>query len=91
MQQKKTYTGIDIAKFVMAILVLMLHTNPFTDISKAAEWFSRSCFTVIAVPFFFTATGYFALKSDSGAKKIDKKTLHFICNLERNLSAFRRN
>lgn len=73
MTKGKSYTGIDIAKFIMAILVLMLHTNPFMDISKSAEWFSRNCFTVIAVPFFFTATGYFALRDDLVAKKSIKR------------------
>ena len=31
---KKTYAGLDVSKFVMALLVLMLHTNPFQDINN---------------------------------------------------------
>lgn len=73
MAERKTYTGIDVAKFLMAILVLMLHTNPFLDVNKMIEWVSRSCLTVIAVPFFFIANGYFSLESDKSAIKSIKK------------------
>lgn len=73
MAERKFYSGIDLVKFCMAGLILVLHTNPLTDISVAAEWFLRSGITVIAVPFFFVATGYFALSNDQALKKSIKK------------------
>ena len=73
LQPKKTCKGIDIAKFTMAVFILILHTNPLMDVSKVLEWGSRCCITVLAVPFFFIANGYFALSSDMAAKKSIRK------------------
>lgn len=73
--RQQSFSGIDITKFIMAILVLMLHTNPFLDISKTMEWVSRSCLTVIAVPFFFICNGYFAFESDKTTNRSVKKLL----------------
>ncbi len=73
MTNNKSYSGIDVVKFCMAIMILMIHTSPLIDVSVAAEWFLRSGVMVIAVPFFFMATGYFTLCSCKAAKKSIKK------------------
>ena len=75
MERERSYIGIDVAKFVMAIFVLALHTNPFLDVNKGLEWCSRSVLTVIAVPFFFIANGFFALRTDESAKRSIQKLL----------------
>ncbi len=71
--ERRSYASIDVVKFLMAVFVLLIHTNPLMDVNMAAEWFLRSGITVIAVPFFFMATGYFALSSSQATKKSLKK------------------
>ena len=73
MAERRSFAAIDIFKFFMAGFVLLIHTNPLLDISVAAEWFLRSGITVIAVPFFFIATGYFVLSNDQATKKSLRK------------------
>ncbi len=51
------WPGLDIFKFVAAILVLMLHANPFVSTSVPGI-FVREVLTPIAVPFFFAASGF---------------------------------
>lgn len=63
----KQYKAIDLAKFVCAILIIILHTAPFASYSKVLTIGFRNIITVIAVPFFFVASGFIAFK------KIDAK------------------
>ena len=53
---KKQYSGIDIGKLICAILVIAAHTHP----SLSNLWLDRGVKLLLklAVPFFFTATGY---------------------------------
>lgn len=50
--------SLDVAKFLCAILVLLIHTNPFASYSKILTFGLRNVVTVIAVPFFFCCSGY---------------------------------
>ncbi len=50
--------GLDITKFIMAICVIAIHTNPFIQSNNAIVLKIFDCFTSIAVPFFFIASGY---------------------------------
>lgn len=57
---RKTYTGLDILKFIMAISVVAIHTEPLPirlgwDIDAAKLC---SSFIYLAVPFFFLCSGF---------------------------------
>ncbi len=64
----KQYKSIDLAKFVCAILIIILHTAPFASYSRVLTVGFRNIITPIAVPFFFVASGFIAFK------KIDEKS-----------------
>lgn len=64
----KQYKSIDLAKFVCAILIIILHTAPFSSYSRVLTVGFRNIITPIAVPFFFVASGFIAFK------KIDEKS-----------------
>ena len=53
----KNFNSIDIAKFVMAILVMSIHIS--TGLSPSTNDFLSNCLARIAVPFFFIASGFF--------------------------------
>lgn len=56
--KNKSYTAIDIAKYVSALLVVCIHTYPFYEFSPAANmlWIQVVC--RCAVPFFFTVSAF---------------------------------
>ena len=58
----KQYRCIDLAKFVGAILIIILHTAPFSSYSKVLTFGVRNIITIIAVPFFFIASGFMVFK-----------------------------
>lgn len=77
----KQKSSLDIAKFLCAILILLLHTDPFGSYSKALSFGMRNVVCVIAVPFFFAVSGYLlaeklgAMKSASEQGQYMKKYL----------------
>lgn len=54
----KQYKTIDLFKFICAILIIVLHASPFASYSKVLTFSFRNVVTVIAVPFFFAASGF---------------------------------
>ena len=58
----KQYKSLDIAKFICAILIIILHTAPFSSYSKILTFGFRNIVTVIAVPFFFATSGFLLFK-----------------------------
>ncbi len=52
------YKSLDVFKFIFAILVVMIHTKPFMDISENVNWFISNSFLNLAVPFFFITSGF---------------------------------
>ena len=81
--QTVNYAGVDSFRIVAAVMVIGIHTAPFSGISKAFDFLLTYCAGRVAVPFFFMTTGYFVLGSwrkngnDAGSKVIRfiKKTL----------------
>lgn len=65
----KNYNCIDLTKFIMAILVVVAHSAPLSDISEVWNFYVADAIARIAVPFFFVASGFFLFK------KIDLKNL----------------
>ena len=66
---RQNYNGIDAAKFVCSILVIMLHVPPFgvSDDPAILFWngFIQNYLARIAVPFFFVCSGFFLYKKTS--------------------------
>lgn len=72
---KTTYRSIDIAKMIAAVLIIMLHTEPLRDVGTQMQWLLRSVITIVAVPFFFIASGFLMFASSPEipyAKLLDK-------------------
>ena len=61
------YYGIDIIKFLCSFLVIMIHVAPFsTEILPNADsmnFYLRNCICRIAVPFYFTASGFLLFRN----------------------------
>lgn len=61
----KTYNSIDVMKFILAILVICIHTNPLQDVMPLINYGICQFLARIAVPLFFMASGFFLfLKMD---------------------------
>ena len=58
MADRKQYGALDLAKFIAAILIIVLHTAPFSSYSEVLSYGLRGIVTVIAVPFFFITSGF---------------------------------
>lgn len=54
----KRKSSLDIAKFIGALMILIIHTNPFGSYSTLISFGFRNVICVIAVPFFFATSGY---------------------------------
>lgn len=60
-----TYCGIDLIKFICSFLVIAIHVPPLQSVNPWIDFGIRNCFARIAVPFYFTASGFFVFrKSD---------------------------
>ena len=81
--QTVNYAGVDYFRIVAALMVIAIHTAPFSGISKDFDFLLTYCIGRVAVPFFFMTTGYFVLGSwrtsgqNAGGKVVRfiKKTL----------------
>ena len=69
----KQYNSIDLMKFIAAILIIILHTSPFQSYSKIISFGFRNIITIIAVPFFFCASGFLLFKKCSVLIDKEKK------------------
>ncbi|RZK41817.1 MAG: hypothetical protein EOO90_09745 [Pedobacter sp.] len=56
---RKTFKGIDITKFLLAILVVAGHTHPFKDIKDPIFVQTWNAILFLVVPYFFMAAGFF--------------------------------
>lgn len=73
MRTHEKYGGLDLFRPIAALLVVAIHTSPLTSLNADADFFLTRVLARVAVPFFFMATGQFAvagfLKS-SGASSL---------------------
>lgn len=74
-KENKQYNNIDLFKFIFAIVVVMIHTTPFMDISETFSWVFNNTFCNIAVPFFFVASGFLFFDKLDGVKENETKRL----------------
>lgn len=60
-----SFNGIDVLKFVCAILICMLHISPFyalTSEQTLPDYFLRECICRLAVPCFLISSGFFLFR-----------------------------
>ena len=66
MSERKQYNSLDLAKFIAAILIVIIHANPFSSYSSVVAYAFRNIIATIAVPFFFVTSGFlFSVKLNS--------------------------
>lgn len=65
--QTTKYPAIDAAKFIMAIFVVAIHTDPLIHYGNRVIQTIYSCLLHSAVPFFFLATGFLLVKNADAA------------------------
>lgn len=58
MNVRKQYNSLDLAKFIAAILIIIIHTGPFGEFNDIIGAGVRGIVTVVAVPFFFITSGF---------------------------------
>ena len=54
--------SIDIFRYICAVMVIAIHTNPFLDASKKLGYIFSQIVPRIGVPFFFAVAGYFYIQ-----------------------------
>lgn len=59
---RNNFAALDIFKVICAILIVAIHTRPFSEISGTLDFYLCDVIARIAVPYFFTASGYFLFK-----------------------------
>ena len=72
MNREKGYTGIEYFRIIASLLVIAIHTSPLASFSDVGDFILTRVTARIAVPFFFTASGYFLIScySQSAGKLI---------------------
>ena len=86
MQNNKIqYNNIDLFKFIFAIVVVMIHTTPFMDISESASWFFSNTVANLAVPFFFVTSGFllFGKLANCGSDRRDETVKKYLVHIVR--------
>ncbi len=69
------YNSIDILRLLCAIMVVAIHTTPFTEFKGQAGYYAAYVFPRLGVPFFFAVSGYFYISSLLQGKKVFFKYL----------------
>lgn len=72
------YNSIDIFRFICAIMVVAIHTNPFIDQNFYLGYLFTQIIPRIAVPFFFLTSGYFYISKLINGKQCKKTFLNLI-------------
>ena len=56
------YNFVDVCKFIMAVMVVIIHGQPLLDVSKEWNFYLSGGITRVGVPYFFMASGFFLFK-----------------------------
>ena len=79
---KKNYNGIDLIKFVCAILVFIIHIPPFqgevSEFTKYGNFGLQHFVCRVAVPFYFVSSGFFLFKK-MPLYELDKEIIKVYC------------
>lgn len=64
LNQRKEFSGIDIARLICSLLVVCIHTSPFgtNPAYRLPNFFLQSYIARIAVPYFFAVSGFFLFR-----------------------------
>ena len=79
----KQYKTVDLFKFICAFLIIVLHTAPFSSYSKLLTFGFRNVVTVVAVPFFFVASGFIAFSKINSLETEEEKNKYMIKHSKR--------
>lgn len=63
---RKQYHSLDLAKFISAVLIIVLHTGPLSSYSSVLHYGLRNIVTVVAVPFFLWQAASCCSSSSTG-------------------------
>lgn len=72
----RVYPGVDLVKFIAALLVVSIHISPVASYGKEIDFFLRNYFARLAVPYFFIASGFFCLEKFHFQHLISKLCFH---------------
>ncbi len=85
MKNGKNFTALDIFRLIAALLVIAIHTAPLSDISADGDFVLTRILGRIAVPFFFAASGFFAIQKCGGRNRfknfLSKTALIYIASI----------
>ncbi len=77
--QAVNYAGIDDFRILAAVMVIAIHTAPFSGVSQSLDFLLTYCVGRVAVPFFLMTTGFFVLGSWKKSVYADNsKVIRFI-------------
>lgn len=81
-EEKKNYNGVDLMKLVCAIMVFIIHLQPFrgevTGFAKYINFGLQQYLCRLAVPFYFVSSGFFLFKK-MPLYKTDKEIIKAYC------------
>lgn len=72
---KKTYTTVDLLKFIFCLCIIALHTNLLNSLPNEVSYYISHLFFRLAVPFFFVTSGFFLRKKYSLSDPSEHKTV----------------
>ncbi len=61
MTRQKSYAGIDIFRFIFALMIVAIHTSPLSSSSEIGDFIFTRIISRVAVPFFFMTSGFFLI------------------------------
>ncbi len=70
-------SSIDLFRYIAAVMVVAIHTQPFSDVSGEAGYVFSQILPRAGVPFFFAVSGYFYIQ------KLEKKQKPFLPYIRR--------
>lgn len=88
MTNRKTYDSLDAVKWVSALLIIIIHTNPFHEI-EILEFYTKDVIARIAVPLFFAISGYLFFRKitfHNGKIARSSQNLTYLINYIKHLS-----
>ena len=86
MHRNKNYTGIDCFRFLAAFLIIAIHTSPLGSFSAVGDFVLTRVIARVAVPFFFTTSGFFMISRYARDEKkltnfLKKTALLYVCRI----------